>query len=228
MAPLSAERFALQVTIGQGTHDKLEYAQALLGHAVPSGDLAAVLDRALDALIAGLEKQKFAATTKPRPQRTAADPRHIPAQVKRAVWERDGGQCSFTSAGGQRCEARARLEYDHVDPVACGGEATVDGIRLRCQAHNLYEAECAFGAGFMASKREAARQAREEARARAAVESDPERSVIPWLRRLGYRLQEAREAALYSERMPGAPMEERIREALRHHAPRAASAGHVA
>ena len=214
--------------IAQSTDEKLQYAEALLGHTVHCGDFDDVLDRALDALIARLEKQKFAATTKPRPQRTSADPRHIPAQVKRAVWERDGGQCTFASEGGQRCAARARLEFDHVDPVACGGEATVEGIRLRCRAHNQYEAECAFGAGFMEHKREAARQAREEARARAAVENDPERSVIPWLRRLGYRLQEAREAALYSERRPDAPLEERIRVALRHLAPRAASGGQVA
>ncbi len=37
VAPLSPERFALQVTIGQGTHDKLRRAQELLGHALPSG-----------------------------------------------------------------------------------------------------------------------------------------------------------------------------------------------
>ena len=120
-----------------------------------------------------------------------------------------------------------RLEFDHIDPVACGGEATVEGIRLRCSVHNLYEAECAFGAGFMASKREEARRAREEAKARAAVESDPDRSVVPWLRRLGYRLQEAREAALYCERMPDAPLEERIRVALRRLVPRTGSGGHA-
>ena len=80
----------------------------------------------------------------------------------------------------------------------------------------------------MASKREAARHAREEAKARAAVESDPDRSVVPWLRRLGYRLQEAREAALYCERMPDAPLEERIRAALRYFPPRTASGRHVA
>ena len=68
----------------------------------------------------------------------------------------------------------------------------------------------------MERKREAARQEREAARARAAVESDPERSVIPWLRRLGYRLPEAREAAAYCERMRDAPMAERIRAALRY------------
>jgi len=66
VAPLSAERFALQVTIEKDTHDKLRYAQALLSHQLPSGDIAQVVDRALDALIAQLEKQKFAATARPR------------------------------------------------------------------------------------------------------------------------------------------------------------------
>ena len=66
---LAPERFALQLTVAQATHDKLRYAQALLGHAVPSGDIAQVLDRALDALIARLEQRKFAAPARTRPQR---------------------------------------------------------------------------------------------------------------------------------------------------------------
>src|SRR5207244_2705766 len=60
LAPLAPQRFALQVTIGESTHDKLRYAQALLGHQLPAGEIAAVLDRALDALISELEKTKFA------------------------------------------------------------------------------------------------------------------------------------------------------------------------
>jgi hypothetical protein len=153
------------------------------------------------------------------------DPRHIPVPVRHAVWERDGGQCTFTSENGHRCGTRTRLEFHHVDPAACGGEAKVEGIRLRCRTHNLYEAELVFGVGFMASKREEAERKREEARARAAVENDPERSVIPWLRGLGCGLQQAREAALYCERMPDAPMEERIKAALRHVPLRAVSGG---
>src|SRR5436309_6472945 len=50
VAPLASQRFALQLTIGQSTYEKLRYAQQLLGHALPSDDLAQVLDRALDAL----------------------------------------------------------------------------------------------------------------------------------------------------------------------------------
>ncbi len=100
-APLSPQRYALQLTIAQDTYDDLRYAQALLGHPLPSGDLAAVVGRALKALIGQLEKTKFAATPRPRRSgRPSAHPRHIPAQVKRAVWERDGGQCSFVSQAG--------------------------------------------------------------------------------------------------------------------------------
>jgi len=57
VTPLAPQRFALQVTVGQATHDKLRYAQALLGHQVPAGDVAQVLDRALDALIQKLERR---------------------------------------------------------------------------------------------------------------------------------------------------------------------------
>ena len=91
LAPVAPERIVLRLTIAASTQDKLRYAQELLGHQIPSGDLAQVLDRALDLAIAQLEKRKFAATARPRPtQHPSGNPRHIPAEVKRAVWQRDG------------------------------------------------------------------------------------------------------------------------------------------
>jgi 5-methylcytosine-specific restriction endonuclease McrA len=143
----------------QDTHDKLRYAQELLSHQVPSGDIAQVLDRALDALIKQLEKSKFAATGRPRTSHpsTSANKRHIPAHVKRAVRARDQGQCTFVGDTGHRCGSRRFLEFDHADPLARGGRATVENIRLRCRVHNHYEAEKTYGDGFMHQKREAAR-----------------------------------------------------------------------
>jgi hypothetical protein len=152
--PLAPRRYGLQFTIGQATHDKLRHAQALLGHQIPSGDIAQVFDWALDALIAHLEKQKFAATDRPRQRpRPTTSRRHILAHVKRIVRQRDGGRCTFVSDTGQRCAARTRLEYDHVAPVAHGGQATAGNLRLRCRTHNHYEAEQAFGVEFMKTKR---------------------------------------------------------------------------
>ncbi len=160
VTPLAPERFAVQFTMGQEAHDKLRYAQSLLSHTVPSGGIPEVFERALDALINKLEKTKFAATSRPRTARgkTSTDPRSIPAHVKRAVRERDRDRCTFVSESGQRCTSVKLLEFDHVDPVACGGEATIDGMRLLCRVHNQYVAEQVFGAGFMERKREDARQ----------------------------------------------------------------------
>lgn len=161
-------RFLLQVTISKATHDKLRLAQGLISHAIPAGDIAQVLDRALDALIAKLERQKIGArgahrksstpvraasgSEAPRPRK-----RFIPVHLRRAVWERDQGQCTFISARGYRCTARRFLEFDHVKPIARGGKATLEGLRLRCRVHNQFEAERAFGSEFMKRKRRDAR-----------------------------------------------------------------------
>ena len=102
----SPERFLVQVTIEKGTHRKLRHAQALLSHALPTGDVAQVLDRALDALIVQLEKRKFggAATRQTQQRTTAVRKRCIPSHIRRAVWERDQGQCTFVSANGTRVQ----------------------------------------------------------------------------------------------------------------------------
>jgi hypothetical protein len=168
--PIAPERFALQVTIAQSTRDKLRRAQELLSHQIPSGNVADVLDRALDALIGQLEKRKWAATDRPRERPSPSkDKRHIPARIQRAVWERDGGCCTFTAEDGRRCAERTMLEFDHVDEVARGGTATLEGIRLRCRAHNQYTAEQRFGAAFMERKRNRARGKGAGANSRSAL-----------------------------------------------------------
>jgi hypothetical protein len=147
--------------------EKLEYARALLSHSIPSGELGQVIDRALEAVIREMERRKFGATPKPRataPPRASTSARHIPAQVKREVWRRDGGRCTFVGPNRHRCGERRVLEFDHVRPVALGGEATIDDLRLRCRVHNQYEAERVFGTRFMTEKREVARRTRAAAR----------------------------------------------------------------
>ena len=152
--PHAPGRYSLHLTMSEATYEKLHHVQGLMSHTLPSGDPAEVIDRALDALARELERRKYAAASKPRMQsRESARPRHIPACVKRAVWARDEGRCTFVSESGRRCDSRQFLEFDHVDPVARGGRATVDGLRLRCRGHNQLEAARVFGADFMEWKR---------------------------------------------------------------------------
>jgi 5-methylcytosine-specific restriction endonuclease McrA len=107
-----------------------------------------------------MERVRFGACDKPRKGGgTSSDPRHIPAEVKRGVFKRDGGQCTYTSESGHRCEARGDVEFDHKTEVARGGGSTVDDVQLRCRGHNQFTAEQTFGAGFMQAKRDAAKAA---------------------------------------------------------------------
>ena len=148
VAPLSPERYRLQVTIGGETLERLRLARDMLRHAIPSGDDAAILDRALVTLLAELARKKFAATEQPRPSRgTAPGSRHVPAEVKRTVFLRDLGRCAFRAEDGRRCNERGFLEFHHVRPYAEGGEASVANIEIRCRRHNGYEARVHFGPG---------------------------------------------------------------------------------
>ncbi len=146
MAPLAPQRYKMQFTASAETYQKLRLAQDLLRHQIPDGDLNQILDRALTALLESLAREKLAATERPRRGRpTAPGSRHIPVEVKRAVWLRDEGRCAFVGAKGRRCNEGGFLEFHHVKPYAAGGDSTIDNIQLRCRAHKGYEAELYFG-----------------------------------------------------------------------------------
>jgi 5-methylcytosine-specific restriction endonuclease McrA len=154
----------VQLTASQQLHDKLRQAQDLLRHELPGGDLAQVLERALDVLIAQRMKQRFGQGSKPRARRQGVLPkpesRHVPNEVRRAVLERDGMRCSYVSAEGKRCEQRGWLELHHEQPYGRGGAPTVANIRVLCRGHNDLLAERDYGRDFMRSRIERARSER--------------------------------------------------------------------
>jgi 5-methylcytosine-specific restriction endonuclease McrA len=218
----------VQFTRSRGADERFRRAQDLLGHLVAPNDIAEVYDRAVKELIDKLQRARFAATARPRrPGTTTTGSRHISAHVRRVVWERDLGQCTYRSESGRRCEARRGLQFDHVKELARGGEATVGNIRLRCPGHNQHAAEQTFGVGFMKQKREqaakaraAAKAAKERARAGKAAEAEGSRlrphqlEVLPWLEQLGCRKDESRIAVERCREMADAPLEERVKRAL--------------
>jgi hypothetical protein len=149
VAPLAPERYKVQFTVGRETYEKLRRVQDLMRHRLPTGDPAAIFDRAIALLLEDLEKKKIAATERPRPSVTAdKHSRHVPAEIRRTVWARDGGRCRFEGPGG-RCSETGLLEFHHVVPFAAGGAMTADNLELRCAAHNRHEAEQYFGRATM-------------------------------------------------------------------------------
>ncbi len=145
LAPLSETRHKVQLTASDELRKKLERAQDLMRHANAEGDLAVVVERAVDLLLEKLEKQRLGKTSRPRPSREQSDTTRVSRGTRRAVFERDGERCTFTDAEGHRCPATTWLELDHVIPRARGGTGEVGNLRVRCRAHNALYAEQTFG-----------------------------------------------------------------------------------
>jgi hypothetical protein len=167
--PLTAELSRLSTTVSRRFLQKLKSARVGLGHAIPGATTEQVLEAALDLL---LEKQARARgqVKKPRavvasapnvapiPLQPASEPNFaeplhrregrreaIPAAVKRAVWERDQGRCTWPLDAGGCCGSTLRLELDHIVPWADWGGEQEANLRLLCGGHNRLAARLAFG-----------------------------------------------------------------------------------
>ncbi len=180
-APLAPRRYKLTVTIDEETHGELAQLQDLLAHQIPDGDPAAIVKKAFSLLLGETLKKKAAITDAPRAGRTRAKKRTraIPAAIRRAVWKRDGGKCTFVGEGGKVCGATRKLEYAHLEPWGMGGEHAVETMALRCRGHNAYEAVRDYGAPLIERKRRE-RGVREQAAVygRAPADSCPPRTVV--------------------------------------------------
>ena len=153
--PLAPARYKVAFTASEELRDKLERLQALM-----PGDLASIIDAAVSEKLERLEAKRYGKTNKPRKNLEDADTspgvRGISAAVKRTVWKRDRGQCTFIGARGKRCPERHRLEFHHDEPYALGGDRSLDNLRLACSAHNAYMAELDYGKEKMERHRRSA------------------------------------------------------------------------
>jgi hypothetical protein len=66
LEPLSETRYKVQLTVSADLRDKLELARDLMSHANPTRDLEPILERAVNLLLADLEKTKLGKTQRPR------------------------------------------------------------------------------------------------------------------------------------------------------------------
>jgi hypothetical protein len=152
--PLAPARYRLEFTASAELKEKLERAADLMRHSNPSGELSVLVERALDLLLAKLENQRLAKTTRPRDGALRPSTRrgYVSRAVRREVFERDGERCTFVDPSGRRCEARTWLELDHRVPRALRGADDVSNLSVRCRAHNRLAAEEQFGREHMDGK----------------------------------------------------------------------------
>jgi 5-methylcytosine-specific restriction endonuclease McrA len=206
-------------------YEKLEKARELLSHALPSGDLGELVERAVDALIEQETRKRFGPRTasgagKARKARELKPgSRHVPVATERAVWERDDSQCTFVDGEGRRCAERRFLTLEHRTPFALGGPPTLENLCLLCNAHNLEDARQVFGEPHIETKI----RAKMRAAGAAATQTQPAEpqpletpaKVLSSLSSLGFARKEASAAvgqAFASQ--PGLDVEQLLRMCL--------------
>ena len=145
-APALEPRMEFRFAAGPLFVDAVERLRASLWHKYPAGRLEDLLYEAASDFLARRDSAREPRTATRRnapscPPRS----RRIPAAVRRAVWNRDAGRCSFSGSAG-RCGESRGLELDHVKPWALGGRSDqASNLRLLCRAHNQTEAIRIFG-----------------------------------------------------------------------------------
>jgi 5-methylcytosine-specific restriction endonuclease McrA len=148
------ESVTLQVS--REFREELAAVSALLSHAVPSGKREDVLLHVLRAQRKVLERKRHGSPKSvSAPAACDTSKRHIPAAVRREVFEREGGSCAYVGEEGRRCGSTVRLEYQHIVPFACGGPSSAANLTLFCKPHNLLQAKKDFGAEHVTNKRAA-------------------------------------------------------------------------
>ena len=159
--PLAASRYKVMFTASGELRDKLERLTALM----PGNDLASIVEAAVTEKLERLEVKRFGKTKKPRKSLEDADTspgvRGIAAPVRRFVWERDSGRCTFVAGHGRRCTARDGLHFHHDEPYGVGGDRSAKNVRLLCKTHNDYMAELDYGKEKMDQYRRSADRVRE-------------------------------------------------------------------
>ncbi len=155
--PLSPARYKVQFTASAELRDKLERLRDLMRSSVPDGDLAAIIDAAVSEKLERLEAQRYGKAKSPRTTLSGVDTsprrRELPAAVRRAVHEREGGRCRYVDDQGRRCTGRAALEFHHRRPFALGGDHSPTNVSLLCKAHNTYLAQIDFGRKAVGERR---------------------------------------------------------------------------
>ncbi len=154
--PLAPARYRVQFTASAELHDKLQRLAALM----PGVDLTSMLEASVTEKLERLEAKRLGKVKNPRKRLEEADTspgvRGIPAPVRRFVWKRDQGQCTFESGDGRRCPERLGLQFHHDDPHGLGGDRSANNVRLLCRPHNLYMAEMDYGKDKMERYRRSA------------------------------------------------------------------------
>jgi hypothetical protein len=138
LEPRSESHYRLQLNTPERVKDKLELARDLMSHANPSGDLAVVVERGLDLLIAQLQKTRFGQTSRPTKQQPPRPRQPATADASSSQPACDG-QDFDRSKSSPRSRARSHVSRETVRRLVerdgrCCSFVAADGTRCTARA----------------------------------------------------------------------------------------------
>ncbi|MES2770199.1 MAG: HNH endonuclease signature motif containing protein, partial [Bdellovibrionota bacterium] len=148
---LTIDKTELKVILNKDLISKLDKIKALMSHKNPSMTDQELIEAMAEIVIQKIDPMEKAKRVELRRQKNntpqlpieevkGVTNRYIPAALKQEVYLRDKGQCAHSS-----CNSNKFLEYDHIIPIAMGGGATIQNLRLLCRTHNQRAAIEKFG-----------------------------------------------------------------------------------
>jgi 5-methylcytosine-specific restriction endonuclease McrA len=151
---LQLKRMArVEFTAHEELMEKLDRVRSLISHVLSAN---ASLEQLIDFMADFVIERKDPVKRHERRRARAANqgeaaaataptnPRQIPAAVRDEIFARDR-RCTYVGPDGKRCDSTHVLQIDHIKPVARGGAAIIDNLRLLCAYHNRLESERLMG-----------------------------------------------------------------------------------
>lgn len=134
-----------EITLSKELHERLKQAQALVSHAVPSGDITEFLDYVAGRII----KQKTSVrgpgdSGVALSYKADGGPKHFSLSVKKNTLG-DQKCCQYTDPiTHKKCNSNWFLQVDHRHPRWAGGTGAPENAQILCGMHNRlkYRREC--------------------------------------------------------------------------------------
>jgi 5-methylcytosine-specific restriction endonuclease McrA len=172
---VSPENYELRICISAELKLKLDQLKSILSHQNPGMSYEKLIEHTAELALEKLNPARLISEEKPNenrklsrkpPHKTAENQRkatpapevrprsgqvempsrHIPLALRRKIWRRDQGRCTYQHPeSGRRCDSTFQVQVDHIQEFALGGQHEESNLRLLCRAHNSHRAELRFG-----------------------------------------------------------------------------------
>ncbi|MBO9667749.1 MAG: HNH endonuclease, partial [Bdellovibrio sp.] len=140
----------LRLVLPEELRNKLDHLRLLLSHVNPEMNYLELFQYLCEKALKQLDRAEKTVKTSPSSKKfegvISIGARHISADLKAKIWQRDQGMCTYMDhKSKRRCESKFQLQIDHIRPFSLGGDNSEDNLRLLCSHHNLHRARKTFG-----------------------------------------------------------------------------------